>query len=62
MIVLECLTVLQQYYKVGYGHAVNYEISCPLLADMFRHMDDTVSGYRYVGRVTKVLFFMAGYY
>jgi len=39
---------LQQYYKVGYGYPINYKISCPLISDMFHHIDDMVSGYRYV--------------
>jgi len=37
---------LQQYYKVGYGYPINYKISCPLIADMFHHLDNTVLGKR----------------
>jgi len=44
--------LLQQYYKLGYGYPINYEMSCPLIADMFHHMDDAVSGSRYVSIFT----------
>jgi len=32
---------------MGYGYPITYQMSCPLIADMFHHMDDIVSGYRY---------------
>lgn len=42
--ILEFASDLKQYYWIGSGHPINYEMSCPLIADIFRRLDDAVSG------------------
>ena len=47
--------LLQHYYKIGYGHAINYEMSCPLVADIFQNIDDFINGNQYVYRFILLL-------
>jgi len=38
MKVLEYWQDLKYYYEDGYGHAINYEMSCPLVKDLIQHL------------------------
>jgi len=35
--------LLQQYYKLGYGYAINKDISCPLISHIFQQMDEQIT-------------------
>ena len=38
--------MFQQFYKLGYGHAINGDISCPLISHIFRQMDEQIKANR----------------
>ncbi|XP_074088357.1 multiple inositol polyphosphate phosphatase 1 isoform X1 [Macrotis lagotis] len=40
--VLEYLNDLKQYWKRGYGYAINSRSSCSLFQDIFHHMDEAI--------------------
>jgi multiple inositol-polyphosphate phosphatase/2,3-bisphosphoglycerate 3-phosphatase len=42
MQVLEYLNDLKQYWKRGYGYAINSRSSCSLFQDIFQHLDKAV--------------------
>lgn len=42
--ILEYYNDFGDYYKKGYGHPINYEISCPLLKDFFNISDSFING------------------
>ncbi|KAK3875050.1 hypothetical protein Pcinc_020037 [Petrolisthes cinctipes] len=42
--VLEYNQDLKDYYEVGYGHSINYQMACPLIQDAFQHFRSVVEG------------------
>lgn len=42
--ILEYGVDVEDYWKLGPGYPINYQQSCPLLADIFKHMDNFLSG------------------
>ena len=38
--VIEYLTDLKQYYEDSYGHEMNYQISCPLVEDIMKNLEE----------------------
>ena len=30
---------LQSYWEEGYGHEINYEMSCPIIVDIMEHFE-----------------------
>jgi len=38
--------MFQQYYKVGYGHAINKDMTCLLISHIFRQMDEQIKSNR----------------